>query len=100
MEARRFPSAIQNLESALRLDHSNAEVNTLIGRARQMQQQAQRAERLLVDARHALEIRDLTGAHRSVTQARDADPQNPGVDALMERDPAGEGGAGTGEPAA
>jgi serine/threonine-protein kinase len=85
LAARRFPEAIQNFESALRLDRSDTQIQDLIERTRTIQQQSRRAERLLSEARQALEVRNLTGAQKIASEAREIDPQNAEVGPLLER---------------
>ena len=75
LDARQFDQAIQQFESALRLDKSNPELHLLIQQARTAWERAQRADRLVQEAAQALQRDDLSGAHKSVAEALSLDPQ-------------------------
>jgi serine/threonine protein kinase len=73
---RNFDGAIQKFESALRLDKSNPAIHALIEQARQSWEQAQRADRLVKEAKGALDCGDLTGAQENLEEALAADSQH------------------------
>jgi serine/threonine-protein kinase len=85
LQARQFDQAIQMFESALRMEKSNPEIHALVDQARAAWEQAQRAERLVRDARQALDRGDLTAAHRIAASAIDADPKNPQAAEIAEK---------------
>ena len=76
LESRRFEDAIRRFESAIRLDNSDPALHALIEQARAAWQQAQRAGRLVEEARRALERDDLRAALRHATEASAADPRD------------------------
>ncbi len=84
LEARQFDQAIQQFESALRLDKSNPELHLLIQQARTAWERAQRADRLVQEAAQALQRDDLSGAHKSVAEALSLDPHHAAAAELAE----------------
>jgi TonB family protein len=82
--ARRYPEAVRDFESALRLDEMDPNIHALVEQARAAMEQAQRVERLLSEASDALARQDLTAAYRSATGALQAEPQNPQAAALLQ----------------
>jgi len=82
--ARRYPEAVRDFESALRLDELDPNIRPLVEQARAAMEQAQQVERLLSEARDALARQDLSAAYRSATGALLAEPQNPQATALLQ----------------
>jgi predicted Zn-dependent protease len=80
---RHFAEAIQQFESALRLDKSNPEIHALIEQARSAWEIAQRADRLTAEARKALQSDDLSAAYHNLNEALAADPQHAGAEELL-----------------
>ncbi|HYZ86909.1 MAG TPA: protein kinase [Bryobacteraceae bacterium] len=76
LAARNYQDAIQNLESALRLDQSNSQIRAVLEQAKAMWEQSRKVDTLLTEARHALQQRNLTGAYKSASEALQADPTN------------------------
>ena len=85
LAARQFGDAEQRFESALRLDRSNVELQSLIERSREARERASRAERLLVQAREAAGKNDLEGALRLAKEASDADAGHPEAGVFVQR---------------
>jgi serine/threonine protein kinase len=83
LAGRKFDEAIQNFESALRLDKSNPELHRLIEQARTAAERAKRADQLLEQARDALQRDDLTAAHNNITEAISTDPDHGQTDVLL-----------------
>jgi predicted Zn-dependent protease len=82
LQARQFEKAIQTFESALRLDRSNPQLQTLINGARASWDNAQRAARLAADARRLLESGEVTAAHKSILEALSLDQEDKQVQEL------------------
>jgi len=84
LQARHYPEALRDFESALRLDEMDSNIHALIEQARTAMEQARRVESLLSDASDALARQDLSAAYRSATVALQAEPQNPRAAALLQ----------------
>ncbi|MBV8819505.1 MAG: protein kinase, partial [Acidobacteriaceae bacterium] len=76
MRTRKFDQAAKQLESALALDRSNAEIRKAIGELQAARERAESSDRLLQNAERALSGGDLTGAHKLIEQAVSTDPEN------------------------
>jgi eukaryotic-like serine/threonine-protein kinase len=76
LASRQYQSAVESFESALKLDTSNSQVRAALEQARAMYDQAMRVEKLLTEARHAHEQRNLTGAFSFAVEALQTDPSN------------------------
>jgi len=74
---RRFTEAVQTFDLALKLDRENGDLQGRRERAQALLEHSRQAAALLADARRDFEQRDLTSAHRLVTEALRHDPQNP-----------------------
>jgi serine/threonine protein kinase len=83
LHARNFADAIQKFESALQLDKSNPAIHALIDQARNSWEQAQRADRLVQEARSALDCGDLSGAHDNLEAALATDSEHAAAAQLM-----------------
>ena len=83
LQARNFADAIQKFESALQLDKSNPAIHALIEQARNSWEQALRADRLVQEARSALDCGDLTGAHENLETALATDSEHAAAAQLM-----------------
>ena len=78
-----YGAAMENFESALRLDKLNSDIQALIQQARGAMEQLQRARFLVEEAQRALDLRDLTGAYQNATEALRLDPRNAQATLLM-----------------
>jgi hypothetical protein len=81
--ARQFDQAIQKFESALRLDKSDTGIHVLLEEAQAALERAQRADRLVHQAREALESNNLTAAYKNASEALTADPQHADAQAVL-----------------
>jgi serine/threonine-protein kinase len=76
LRACNYEQAIQQFESALKLDKSNTDIKQLIREAQAAWDQRRRADRLVKDAQHAFEAGDLTAAKKNVSDALSAFPDH------------------------
>ena len=83
MAGRHYESALQRIESALRLDRTDPELQALREQVRTAQEHAQRAEALVDQARKELREHNLTGAYQNVSLALQSDRENAAAEALM-----------------
>jgi tetratricopeptide (TPR) repeat protein len=81
---RQFDEAIRDLESALRLDSTNAEVREKIQNARACRELYRRSEEHAGEAKRAFQERNLTGALEHANEALVADPLNAAAAALLD----------------
>ncbi|MCC6394869.1 MAG: protein kinase, partial [Bryobacterales bacterium] len=84
LQAGNYQDAIQNLESALRLDRSNPSILALIDEARSGMRKAEQVRQLLSDGKQAFEAGNLTRAFQKVNSAREVDPANTETEPLLE----------------
>lgn len=77
LEARRFPEALQTLDSALGLDPGNFDTQAAIARARHDEKAAREAGRLVAAARGYVQRDDLETALEKIAEARQMDPAHP-----------------------
>lgn len=82
--ARHYAEAVQNFESALRLDRTNAEVRELLEQARTFLERQHAVERLLTQAKAQLDRQEFEPARGSVAEALGLDPENPEAVELSE----------------
>jgi serine/threonine-protein kinase len=85
VQTRQFQSAIDALESALRLSRTDPAIETRLGQIKALQEKARRAERLLNDAQREMRSQNLTAAFRIVSEAVDTDPGNSSASHLLSR---------------
>jgi len=83
IQAQHYEQAIRKFESALRLDKSNTQIHELIQQARSEWEQQQRADRLVAEARHALDSGDITSANKGITDALSAFPEHSQAKSLL-----------------
>lgn len=76
LRACNYEQAIQEFESALKLDKSNTDLKQLIREAQTGWEQRRRADRLVKDAQHAFEAGDLTAAKKNISDALSAFPEH------------------------
>ena len=76
LRACNYEQAIQEFESALKLDKSNTDLKQLIREAQTAWEQHRRADRLVKDAQHAFEAGDLTAAKKNISDALSAFPEH------------------------
>jgi serine/threonine-protein kinase len=84
LAGRKFDSALERIESALRLDRTDPLLQALRDQVRTAQEHAQRAEALLDQARKELREHNLTGAYQNVSAALQTDRENAAASALMD----------------
>jgi predicted Ser/Thr protein kinase/predicted Zn-dependent protease len=82
---RNFPAAIRAADSALRLDPDDSVVQEYRSNLLRAWEGAEAALQLTQQARHQLELADLTGAFQIVTNALRADPASDDAQRLMEQ---------------
>ncbi len=80
---KRYRDAVQQLESALRLDRTDTSIQARLDDARSFQDRTEKAQRLVEEARRELAQENFTGAHRIVSDALHGDPDSPEAAALL-----------------
>ena len=81
---RQFNDAIESFESAWRLDRNNAEIRSRIDQVRGRLEHSKRAARLVAEAKREFRQQELTLANRNLTEALEADPDNPEAVKLLQ----------------
>jgi len=76
VQARSFGTAIEALESALRLSHTDPAIQGRLTQVKALQEQARKADRLLLDAQRELKNQNFTAAFRIASKAAHTDPGN------------------------
>jgi eukaryotic-like serine/threonine-protein kinase len=82
---RNFPAAIRAVDAALRLDPQDTAIQNYQSSLLRAWEGAEAALQLTHQARHQLELADLTGAFQIVTNALRADPGSSDAQRLMEQ---------------
>jgi eukaryotic-like serine/threonine-protein kinase len=85
LSQRRYAEAIQQFESALRLDTGNTELQGLLDQARGAVDQFKKAQEFADQAARELNSEQFSAAHELVTLALQADPLNPRAREVMAR---------------
>lgn len=83
--ARNYQGALQALEKARSLDPSDASLTQRMEALRARQQQSEMAQRCILEARHHLELQNLTEAFKQATSAVNADPTAPDAAELLDK---------------
>jgi predicted Zn-dependent protease len=80
---RDFDKALEQFESARRVDTDNPEIEQLIASVRRELEKAERAAMLLAKARNEFEARDITGAYQDVLECLQCQPDSAEAKALL-----------------
>jgi len=81
---RRFAEAVQSFDSALKLDRDNPDIQSRRAEAQAMLERSKQAAALLGDAHAEFDRKNLTSAHRIVTEALRQDPLHPEAGKVLE----------------
>ncbi len=84
IEQNGFEKALQQLESAAKLDAGNTLIQSRIVQVRNLKDQRERAAQPIAEAQRYLELQNLTGAFQQASEALRIDPQNPDAIRLSE----------------
>lgn len=83
VQSREFRSAIECLESALRLTGTDPAIEGRLGQVRNLLEHSRRAERLIVDAQREMRAQNFTAAFRIASEAAQTDPGNTSASHLI-----------------